>query len=69
MLVFEGGKQNYIGLDENQISEIQSWLPGSNLEEPWTEFNKIKDQEKQLMAEIKERKKEITKKFKVAMRG
>ena len=58
---FEGGKQKYIGLDENQIAEIQSWLPGSNLDEPWQEFNKIKDQEKQLMAEIKERKKEITK--------
>ena len=48
MLVFEGGKQKYIGLDENQIAEIQSWLPGSNLDEPWQEFNKIKDQEKQL---------------------
>ena len=69
MLVFEGGKQKYIGLDENQIAEIQSWLPGSNLDEPWQEFNKIKDQEKQIMAEIKEKKKEITKKFKIAMRG
>ena len=64
MSVFEGKKQDYINLNESQIEEIRSWLSGSDLEEPWNEFNKIKD----LELELKKKKKDITKKFKIAMK-
>ena len=53
MGVFEGKKQEYINLNENQIEEIQSWLSGSDLEEIWNRLNVLKEKEKKI---IKERK-------------
>ena len=44
MGVFEGTKQKYIGLSEKQIKEIQSWLPGSDIENAWKEYEKINNE-------------------------
>ena len=64
MGVFEGKKQKYINLNESQIEEIQSWLPGSDIEEIWKELNVLREKEKEI---IKERK-SVLKKFKTAMK-
>ena len=37
--VFEEKKQKYIGLDDSQINEIKSWLPGSDLEQAMKKIN------------------------------
>ncbi|MEN9018069.1 MAG: hypothetical protein ABF331_06150 [Hellea sp.] len=68
MSVFEGKKQKYINLDESKIKEIQSWLPGSDLERAWQEFEAIKLQEEQIKKEIAAKKKAVTRKFKSAMK-
>ena len=65
MGVFEGTKQDYINIGDEQLREIQSWLPGSDLEEAWNELLKIKDIEKSL----KIRKSQVIKKFRSAMRN
>jgi uncharacterized Zn finger protein len=45
MSVFEGKKQDYIGLNDAQIDEIQSWLSGSELEQRWIELNRVLEEE------------------------
>ena len=45
MSVFEGKKQDYIGLDAAQIDEIQSWMSGSELEQTWIELNRVLEEE------------------------
>ncbi len=68
MSVFEGKKQKYIGLDDSQISEIKSWLPGSDLEEAWIELEEIKKQEAEIKKEIAAKKKAVLQKFKSVMK-
>ena len=53
MSVFEGKKQKYINLNEELIKEIQSWLPGSDLEEIFNEFKKVKKQQQEIAAKKK----------------
>ena len=67
MGVFEGTKQKYIGLSEKQIKEIQSWLPGSDIENTWKEYEKIKEEEIKIKKEISKEKQKIMKKFHKAM--
>ncbi len=64
MGVFEGVKQDYINLTDDQILEIQSWLKGSDLEEAWNELLKIKEIEKSLKA----KKAQVIKQFRSAMK-
>ena len=64
MSVFEGKKQEYIKLNEQQIEEIQSWLPGSDLEEIFNEFVKVNKQQKEIAA----KKKKLFKQLKLAMK-
>lgn len=68
MSIFEGKKQKYINLDDSQIEEIRSWLPGSDLEYAWNELEEIKVQEEQIKKELAKRKKEVLSKFKSAMK-
>jgi len=63
MGVFEGVEQKYIGLSEKQIKEIQSWLSGSDIENIWKEYKKIKEKEIEIKKEISREKKAVMKKL------
>lgn len=57
MSVFEGKKQNYIGLDDAQINEIQSWMAGSDLEQAWIGVLRVLEEEAAIKKEIAAKKK------------
>ena len=42
MSVFEGKKQEYIGISKEQLDEIKSWLSGSDVEQAWMVIKKSK---------------------------
>ena len=68
MSIFENKKQKYINLDDAQIAEINSWLPGSDLEEAWNELEEFKIQEDKIKKELAAKKKIVLSKFKLVMK-
>ena len=67
MSVFEGKKQEYIGISKEQLDEIKSWLSGSDVEQAWNDYQKIKEKEDDLKKQIALEKKKIMKKLQKAM--
>ena len=67
MGVFEGKKQEYIGISKEQLDEIKSWLSGSDVEQAWNDYQKIKEKEDDLKKQIALEKKKIMKKLQKAM--
>ena len=64
MSVFEGKKQDYIGLNDAQIDEIQSWLSGSELEQRWIELNRVLEEEEAIKKKKKAAYKALDKEMK-----
>ena len=67
MGVFEGKKQEYIGISKEQLDEIKSWLSGSDVEQAWNDYQKIKEKEDDLKKQIALEKNKIMKKLQKAM--
>lgn len=62
--VFLKEKQAYVGVTEEELDEVRSWISGSDIEEVWIELERNKEQEKR----IKEERKAIQKKLSRVMR-
>ena len=62
MSIFSGKEQKYINLNEQQIEEIQSWLPGNDLG-VFIELEKLSQQQK----EIEAKKKKLIKRLDAAV--
>jgi len=67
MGVFEGKKQEYIGISKEQLDELKSWLLGSDVEQAWNDYQKIKEKEDDLKKQIALEKNKIMKKLQKAM--
>ena len=67
MGVFEGKKQEYIGISKEQLDELKSWLLGSDVEQAWNDYQIIKEKEDNLKKQIALEKKKIMKKLQKAM--
>ena len=63
MGVFEGKKQEYIGISKEQLDELKSWLLGSDVEQAWNDYQKIKEKEDDLKKTNCFRKKENNEKI------
>ena len=69
MSIFEGKKQDYIGLDAAQIDEIRSWMSGSDLEQAWIEVLRVLEEEKALKKEKKAAYKALQKEMRNSRRN